>query len=355
MTDDNLNSSPPTMAFIAEQIDAVSPPHGENWDLRTIVDRRLHISRTASNQSVIFLEGDDVSFGNYGRFRGARHIQQVTDIDSGREFPSLLLASPIETIGGSKAMAHIVYEIASALVEQPTLNNEELLLKTNWVLGLLGAQSDILTSELQVGLAGECYLLRRLLEIALTAGVGASAVLERWIDEKRDFGAHGITVEVKTTAQSTRVHHIGSISQLEPSAENEIVYLYSIGIKPERFHDRKLTAYVDDVVRLLVTQERKNDPQAQARFFEKLASRGYDEAHRPLYDVGPGLMFNGALPARLYRASDLDCLRMSSFKNDAQPSMVRNIGYSLELPDGLDETLDEDYIFTELIQSPPIG
>jgi hypothetical protein len=134
-----------------------------------------------------------------------------------------------------------------------------------------------------------------------------------------------------------------------------VLYLYSIGIRVERLHDRKLTAYVGDVARLLVTQRRKSDPQAEARFFEKLATRGYDEAHRALYDVGPGLMLNGALPARLYRASGLDCLRTSSFKNDEQPSMVRNIGYNLELPDGLDQPLDENAIFTELIQSPPIG
>ena len=160
---------------------------------------------------------------------------------------------------------------------------------------------------------------------------------------------------MKTTTLSARVHHIGSISQLEPSAEGEVLYLYSIGIRVERLHDRKLTAYVDDVARLLVTQQRKSDPQAQARFFEKLAARGYHEAHRALYDVGPGLMINGALPARLYRVSDLDCLRTSSFKNEEQPSMVRNIGYELELPDGLDQPLDKDAIITELIQSPPIG
>jgi hypothetical protein len=179
MTDDNLNASPPTMATITDQIDAASPPHGDNWDLRTIVDRRLHISRTTSNQPVILIEGDGVSFGNYGRFPGARYIPEVTDMDTGREFQTLLLAAPIETIGGSKAMAHIVYEIASALVEQPALSNEELLLKTNWVLGLLGASSEILSSELQVGLAGECHLLRRLLEIGRTTGIGASAILER--------------------------------------------------------------------------------------------------------------------------------------------------------------------------------
>ena len=66
-------------------------------------------------------------------------------------------------------------------------------------------------------------------------------------------------------------------------------------------------------------------------------------------------MRNAALPARLYRVTDLDYLRTSSFKSEAQPSMVRNIGYDLELPGFLDQPLNGDAIFTELIQSPPIG
>ena len=134
MTGDNLKVSPPTMLAITAQIEAAGPPHGDEWDLRTVVEQRLHISRTASNQPVIFLEGDALSFGNYGRFPGARHIQQATDMDTGRAFPTLLLPAPIDTIGGAKAMAHVVYEIASALSEQPDVSNEELLLKPRWVL-----------------------------------------------------------------------------------------------------------------------------------------------------------------------------------------------------------------------------
>jgi hypothetical protein len=149
------------------------------------------------------------------------------------------------------------------------------------------------------------------------------------------------------------MHHILSITQLEPTAVGEVVYLYSIGMRVELLHDRKLTSYIDDVVRYLLTQQGQPDSQARARFLEKLAMRGYYEEHRSLYEVGPGLMINSALPARLYSASDLDYLRIGSFKNETLPSMVRNIGYDLELPDGLAEGVDEHAVFHALITSRP--
>jgi hypothetical protein len=275
-------------------------------------------------------------------------------MDTGRAFESLQLPAPPESLGGAKALALIVYEMAYFLRNNPTASNEELLLAVRWVLGLLGTDRDVLTLQAQLGLAGECRLLRELLDLGFKEGVGAATVLERWVDAERDFAARGISIEVKTTAQNTRMHHIDSISQLEPSAVGETVYLYSMGIKAEFLHDRKLTSYVDDVVRVLLTPQGQPDPQTRARFFEKLGTRGYQEQHRPLYEVGPGLMINAALPARLFRASDLDYLRLGSFKNDILPSMVRNIGYDLELPDGLGQDVGEQEVFRALISSEPI-
>ena len=343
----------PTVATISEQIDAAGPPHGSEWDLRTVVEQRLHVSRTATDRPVIFIEGDDASFGNYSRFPGARHVR-AKDMDTGRTFASLQLAAPPESLGGAKALAHIAYEMANVLGDNPGATNEELLLAVRWVLGLLGTALDILSPEAQLGLAGECCLLRELLDLGFREKVGPATVLERWVDGKRDFAAQGISIEVKTTAQNTRMHHIVSISQLEPTAVGESVYLYSIGMKTEQLHDRKLTTYVDDVLRLIVTPKGEPDAQSRGAFIDKLAARGYHEAHRALYEVGPGLMINSALPARLFRTSDLDYLRLNSFKNEALPSMVRNVGYDLELPDGLAQGIVEEEVFNGLITSYPL-
>src|SRR5260370_23297428 len=257
-------------------------------------------------------------------------------------------------VGGGKARGDMGYEMGIFLRSNCDGSNEEFFLAVGWVLGLLGTQKEVLTLDAQLGLAGECRLLRELLDLGRQEGVGAATVLERWADGKRDFAAQGISIEVKTTAQNTRMHHIVSISQLDPTAAGEVVYLYSLGIKGELLHDRKLTTYIDDVERLLLTSHGEADSQARARFVEKLEARGYHDAHRALYDVGPGLMVNGALPARLYRASDLDYLRIGSFKNDILPSMVRNVGDDLELPDGLGQGIDEQAVLLGLISSPSV-
>ena len=74
-----------SLQLIEAQFDAAGPPHGNEWDLRTIVDGRLHVSKTATGQAVILLEGDATSFGNYGKLPGARHTRGK-DVDSGRDF-----------------------------------------------------------------------------------------------------------------------------------------------------------------------------------------------------------------------------------------------------------------------------
>lgn len=302
---------------------------------------------------MIFLEGASETFGNYGTFPGARHLQ-AKDLDSGRYFEGLLLPAPRESLGGARALAHIIYEMANVLHAGNTTTNEEVLNSARWVLALLGPKSETLSTEAQLGLAGECLLLRELLELSRTEGVSPSAVLDRWVDATRDFAAHGTSIEVKTTAGNSRTHHIGSILQLEPSAEGETVYLYSLGIKTELLHDRKLTAYIDDVAQWLVTASGEADSQALGTFNDKLAARGYDPSHRALYGVGPGLMLNVALPARLYRVADLDYLRVESFKDNSLPSMVRTIGYELELPDNEASTIDERAVLLDLLKADPL-
>ncbi len=71
---DGRSEAAPTITIITEQIDGAHPPHGDEWDLRTVVADRLHVSRTAADWPVIFIEGDEASFGNYSKAcPGKRH------------------------------------------------------------------------------------------------------------------------------------------------------------------------------------------------------------------------------------------------------------------------------------------
>lgn len=81
----------------------------------------------------------------------------------------------------------------------------------------------LLTDERQAGLIGELWLLRR-----LAAAVGWSTAVEAWKGadaEEHDFSWPGADVEVKTTLSETRVHVIGSLTQLVPTGSTPLFIL----------------------------------------------------------------------------------------------------------------------------------
>ena len=83
------------------------------------------------------------------------------------------------------------------------------------------AAPNIMSDELQVGLAGELWTLYRL---ALTTGAGA---VEAWTGPDRqahDFRLQNSELEVKTTTGETRRHIISRLDQLVPSPGMDFVH-----------------------------------------------------------------------------------------------------------------------------------
>jgi hypothetical protein len=355
MTDDH-EPSDQSIEEINGAFAAIEYAEGNRWTLSTLHEDRLHLSRGSRGEYTLFLEGERPSFGNYGWLRSATYEPDAVDLRSGRDFHALRITAPVSGFG-NRAIAHIAYEFVHLLATAPEMGNEALLLQTGWILELLGDSSELLSPERELGLTGECVLLWRLLQVGHAHGIECGVVLERWRGEsrdRRDFAAEGISIEVKTSAQLARVHHISSLSQLEPLAANERVYLYSLGIRRERLHDRKLPTFVDEVEALLVSASGSPDAQAIERFRSKLRSYGYDPAQREAYEYGPGLMLNENMRPRLFSVDALDCLRVSSFKEDQLPQMVREVSYSLELPDDVHDDLDEEAVLLSVIRAPAI-
>ncbi len=356
MTDDNRSSQSRSIERIDATFESIGFAEGNRWNLSTLDPDRLHLSRGHHGEYTLFLEGDQPSFGNYGWMQGAEYESDAVDIESGRGFHALRITAPASAFG-NRAIAHIAYEFAHLLATTHNVANEALLLQAAWILELLGDFREILTAERQLGLAGECVLLWKLLQVGHAHGIDCGVVLERWrgeLHDRRDFAASGISIEVKTSAQRARVHHIGSLSQLEPLAEGEQVYLYSLGIQRERLHDRKLPTYIDEIEALLRDGTGAVDFQALERFRGKLRSYGYDSEKRDAYEYGPGLMLNESMRARLYPVAGLDCLRMSSFRRKQLPGMVRDVSYFLELPEDAPGGFDEEDVLLSLISSPSI-
>lgn len=294
---------------------------------------RLHLSLSHDGAATIFIEGERTSFGRLPLLKGVEHRSDAQDVESGRVFGALRVTAP-QTPHGSRAITYIAYELSRRIEDEPEIDNTSLLASVQWILQLLGDEPSVLSGERQRGLVAELLLLRRLLILGRRNGIGSQSVLDRWwgpTGGKRDFAAVGAAIEVKSTALNVRSHHISSIDQLEPLSEGERAYLYSMGIKSEPTIDRKLPTYVEDVVEEMITPSRRSDVAAVHGLMTKLASVGYNSEHDSLYEAGPGLLPNPALPPLLFNASDLDGIRLSSFEARRLPSMVTAVSYQLEV------------------------
>ena len=340
---------------IRQTFPSLERPIGNRWHLHTLAPKRLHLSASHDGAPTLFIEGDAASFGNLPTLRGLEHREDAIDVQTGNVFKALRVTAPQEP-HGNEALAIIAYEIGRIIESEPDTDNGTLLAGVNWILKVLGIETSVLSGERQRGLVAELLLLRRLLQLGREHGVGSQVVLDRWwgpVGGKRDFAAVGISIEVKSTALNTRTHHIASIDQLDPMSPGEQVYVYSVGIKSEPTVDRKLPTYVADCVSVMAdTPGRAVVGTAVHSFYQKLESAGYLPRFGDLYRSEPGIMPNPLLLPKLFHTSDLDRVRMSSFKGDRLPSMVTAISYEINISAPPLGERDVDAALLSLITSP---
>ena len=340
---------------ISQTFEGLERPIGNRWHLHALAPTRLHLSVSHDGAPTLFIEGDAASFGKLPTLRGLEHREDAIDVQTGNVFKALRITAPQEPYG-NEAMAVIAYEICRIIESDPDTDNGTLLAGVYWILKVLGIETSVLSGERQRGLVAELLLLRRLLQLGREHSVGSQVVLDRWwgpVGGKRDFAAVGISIEVKSTALNTRTHHIASIDQLEPMSPGEQVYVYSVGIKSEPTVDRKLPTYVADCVSAIAdTSGRALVGTAVHSFYQKLESAGYLPRFGDLYRSAPGVMPNPLLPPKLFRASDLDRVRMSSFKGNRLPSMVTAVSYEINISAPPLGERDVDAALLSLITSP---
>ena len=352
-----MNSLVPSIQDIKQTFASLERPIGNRWHLQALVPKRLHLSLSHDGAPTLFIEGDVSSFGKLPTLRGLEHREDAIDVQTGSVFKALKVTAPHEPYG-NEALAVIAYEICRSIESDPDTDNATLLAGAYWILSVLGIETSALSGERQRGLVAELLLLRRLLQLGREHSIGSQAILDRWwgpVGGKRDFAAVGISVEVKSTALNTRTHHIASIDQLDPMSPGEQVYVYSVGIKSDPTVDRKLPTYVADCTSAIVdTPGNSVAETAVHSFYEKLESVGYLTQFEDIYRSTPGMMPNPLLPPKLFRASDLDGVKLSSFKGNKLPSMVTAVSYQINisappLGDG-----DVDTLLLSLITSPSL-
>ncbi len=137
---------------------------------------------------------------------------------------------------------------------------------------VLLSRKQILSTEKQIGLWGELYVLDHLIERfgtnAISSWVGPTA-------EAHDFRLKKIELEVKTTTRENREHFIHGLTQLMPSPGSDLFFV-SIQLSKGGSGGKTLCQLVEDI-------EKKLDSFSSKDFFNKLYMAGYRSGHKQFY------------------------------------------------------------------------
>lgn len=341
-----------TVEEIASLYQRVQPARGDAWFVETLCPGRLFATRSSDGSFGLFVAGSKDSFGQLPRSSAISHADDVRIEPIGTTSPMLRFVAP-DRAQGSRAMIYLACEATRQLEADSGLQNEDLVRRIVWLLVLLEDDSVVLTPESQRGLIGELHLLARLVRRAKTLGLSSMRALERWHGpdySKRDFSGPGIAVEVKTSAEASRVHSISSLTQLDPQQEGEEVFVYSLGVRHDYSAPRRLEHFIQDVEVML-------QPLELDAFRLQLKGYGYDPDRPEVYQTEAGLLpFH--LQPRFFASSALDRLRAESFVGGAPPAAVLGISYRLLVTgvphpvEGEDEILDRMLALILTVEAP---
>lgn len=334
---------------IAGVIEALGPPSGESRDAYTLADRRLHLALGPNDQIELFLEGARESFGTAAIGRSLEW-GEYEDLNTSRSFPALVVRTGTHA-SQARLLAHLSYEALRLVTEQPGISNSELLTQLYPFLALVLRRKTLDVNQ-QMGLVAELLLLIELLNFAASQrpridSRSALACWTGWDSASRDFAGRGVAVEAKATRREARRHRIRPMYQLLPSA-GEHVFVYSVGLRPDRSRDFRMITVIDRVLERLEGDLHPVFLEAVGHY----AGVGYDPALRPQYELEPGfLQTQGPALIRVDHVPDI--LRPDSFVGGEPPSRVQDLEYDVTL-DGLPAATarEREQLFLDLLRSP---
>jgi hypothetical protein len=219
-----------------------------------------------------------------------------------------------------RTFAAVASDIARSVAMEPLRRRPALLAEAlerwRWFWNV---DPDELSTKEAVGLLAELWFLARWTTCdetsvsAWTAGSGA----------RHDFQWSDTSVEVKGTSRRQEggvVHHVQHLDQLADPETGELL-LFSLHVVPDSLAGNSLPGIVESIsTRLAPT------PGVLAKFFRKLAERGYHPAHAHRYATRYRI-----LTQTLYRvAADFPRLTSASFAGGL-PSGVTSVGYDINM------------------------
>lgn len=172
---------------------------------------------------------------------------------------------------------HRFAEIVTEIFEQPdqTAYSAFDLAICNWQS--LVSSKNFLTSDQQLGLYGELIFLLALIQVRGSDSISAWTGRDPIIADRHDFRLDAISLEVKTTRSTQRIHVIHGLGQLQPSLEHSL-FILSLRLENAGLGMGKSLADLVKIIRFNLKQE----VDQLSKFESKLENAGYkdpDEKH----------------------------------------------------------------------------
>ena len=315
---------------LAQEINCLEACAGESRHAYTVTRERIHLARGPRASIELFIEGDRASFGLAAVGRslewGCYH-----DSNASRDFPALVVRAQ-EGESAVRLMAHVAYEALRLVEANSGITNSEILEQLSPFISLVIHRS-ILGIRHQMGLTAELMLMTELLNFAerQTPPLDKRLVLNAWKgwdSASRDFFGREVAVEVKATSLESRHHAVHPMNQVlpDPCRPDERVYVYSVGLRPDRSSHFGLVMAFDRVFERLDSDEK----QTLAEHLSHYGGSGFDIELRALYELEPG--FTVTHQAALFRIDTVpDILRPDSFVGGEPPARAKRIRYDLSL------------------------
>lgn len=209
--------------------------------------------------------------------------------------------------------------------------------------GQLIERESSLSREKQIGLLGELWLLERL--ASLQSWESALDAWHKTSVSEHDFCLPTKDIEVKTCTGEARSHLIGSLTQLQPSADRDL-YLLSVQLTSASMMATESFSLASKV--RTVEEAIGTDRKILSIFRLRLESAGWNDSHTNYYDAN----FILRSKSRLVRV-DGDCPSIVeatlSGLSEAMRSRISSVGYRIDVTSlGVEDGQDD---FAEVLMS----
>jgi hypothetical protein len=250
------------------------------------------LSRTVDSKYALVLFGNTIRFNriNTSSRVESRRYQSVVEGEEGEfDCTTVLFDNSLES---KSKLVIIIHNLIIANRKDACLSPDNVCtIILPWLASGELELGDLLSENEQLGLFGELYLLKILLQ--LSEPENHTNVLSKWQGpnaKKRDFADTNqenenestVAVECKATVNENRHHHISGVDQLNIKREIEGVedlelYIFSIGVSNENEGSQQLIELALEI------HDEILNPDSRVFFIEKINATGFLFDHERSY------------------------------------------------------------------------